>query len=167
MRRRDFVLGALGTGALPYQWNGNTYFRDSTAPAWQHNGTTYDLAGWRAASALGTSDADSGSLPTTTRVFVRPNKYEAGRANVIVYNWAHLGSVSVDLTSVVPVGWHYVVHPVEDFYGTAVASGTSGGGPITIPMTAVAPPTPIGRQVPHPAPTAGPAFDVFVVTSSP
>ena len=25
--------------------------------------------------------------PTGTRVFVRPNQYEAGRANIAVYNW--------------------------------------------------------------------------------
>lgn len=155
-----------GPGALLYQWNGNSYFRDSTAMAWEHNGTSYNLGGWKAASALGASDADSGSLPATTRVFVRPNKYETGRANIIVYNWAHQGSVSVDLTSVVPAGWHYAVHPVEDFYGTAAASGTYGGGSISIPMTAVPPPTPIGRQAPHQAPTAGPSFDVFVLTSS-
>lgn len=161
------VVHTSGTGVLPYLWIGNTYFRDSTALAWVHNGTAYPLGGWRAASGLGTSDADSGSLPSATQVFVRPNKYETGRANVIVYNWGNLATVSADVSSAVPVGWHYAVHPVEDFYGAAVASGTYGGGSITIPMTAVTPPTPIGRQAPRQAPTPGPAFDVFVVTSSP
>ncbi len=156
-----------GTGPLAYQWNGNTYFRDSTAPAWQHNGTAYTLAGWRTASGLGASDVDSGSVPTTTRVVVRPNKYEPGRANVIVFNWANQATVAVDVSSAVPVGWRYAVHSVEDFYGSAVASGTYSGGTIAIPMTAVPPPAPLGRQAPRQAPTPGPAFDVFVVTSAP
>ena len=161
------VVHTSGTGTLPYQWSGNTYFRDSSALAWEHNGTAYPLAGWRTASGLGSSDVDSGTVPTSTRVFVRPNKYETGRANIIIFNWANQATVAVDVSSAVPVGWRYAVHAVEDFYGAAVASGTYSGGSIGIPMTAVAPPTPIGRQAPRRAPTTGPVFDVFIVTSSP
>ncbi len=156
-----------GPGALPYQWSGNLYFRDSTANAWQHNGTAYNLAGWRGASALGAGDVDSTGLPAATRVFVRPNTYEQGRANIIVYNWAHQGTVSVDVSGIVPMGWHYAVHPVEDFYGAAIASGTYGGGSMAVPMAPVPPPAPLGRQAPRQAPTAGPDFGVFVLTSAP
>lgn len=161
------VVHTGGVGAIPYTWNGNLYYRDSTTTAWQHNGTPYTLAGWRAASALGAGDVDTVSLPGATRVFVRPNKYEAGRANIIVFDWAHQGSVSVDVSSAVPVGWHYDVHPVENFYGPSVASGTYSGGAITIPLGAVPPPLPIGRLAPRRAPTAGPDFEVFVITSAP
>jgi hypothetical protein len=160
------VVHTGGVGALPYQWSGNSYYRDSTALAWDHNGIAYDLAGWRVASGLGAGDADVGSLPAATQVFVRPNRYEPGRANVVVYNWAHQGMVAVDLSSAVPVGWSYEVHPVEDFYGSAVASGTYAGGSIDVPMAALSPPAPIGRRAPRRAPTAGPNFAVFVVTST-
>ena len=35
--------------------------------------------------------------PTGARVFVRPNQYEAGRANIAVYNWDRQSAIDVDL----------------------------------------------------------------------
>ena len=38
------------------------------------------------------------SRPTGTMVFVRPNEYEHGRANITIFNWGLLDSVAVDLS---------------------------------------------------------------------
>jgi len=88
--------------------------------------------------------------PTTNYVFVRPNQYEPGRGHVAVFDWERLGTVPVDLSAVVPVGWHYRVHNVQDLYGPPVAAGVYGGGSVSLPM--------LGASI-------APEFDAFLVTS--
>ena len=56
--------------------------------------------------------------------------------------------------------------PLVDIFGTPVASGTYGGGTITVPMNGVTPPQPIGGAFKTLIKT-GPNFDVFIVTSAP
>lgn len=72
----------------------------------------------------------------------------------------------VDLTGVVTVGKHYDVRNVQGIFGTHVASGTDAGGTITIPMTGVTPPHPIGGSF-RPLVKTAPAFDAFIVASGP
>src|SRR6185503_10835654 len=93
------------------------------------------------------------------KVFVRANKYEAGRANVTVYNWTGASTVDVDLSGVLAAGASYEVRNAQDFYGAPVASGTYQGGTVRLPMNlSVA--TPVGKAAPAPT---GPEFNVFVV----
>ncbi len=103
-------------------------------------------------------------MPTTTQVFVRAVPYEAGRANVIVYNFGHQGSVTADLSGVLAAGDRYVVRNVQDLFGTPVATGTYSGGSISLPMSGVNAPAPVG--ISSRAPKTGPDFDVFVVTKN-
>jgi len=147
-------------------WGGNTYYRDPAARAWQYGGTDYTLSGWQAATGLASTDQAVSGVPTATRVFVRPNTYELGRATVVVYNWGGQGAVSVDLSGVLGVGQRYEVHNAQDFYGTPVASGTFGGGTLSVPLGGVTPPAVIGGSPTAPLKT-GPAFDVFIVTPTP
>ena len=151
-----------------YDWGGNIQYSPA-ASAWQYNSATfYDWAGWRAATGLGSTDQVIAGRPSATQVFVRKNTYEAGRANVIVYNWANLGSVSADLSGVLVPGDHFEIRSVQGLWGSPVTSGTYGGGAVSIPMTPpVTPPTPVGSPVSRQPPTTGPAFDVFVVTKTP
>jgi len=148
------------------QWSGNLYRRDPSATAWMYNGSNLTFPGWQSATGLGATDQALAGTPTATQVFVRPNRYEPGRATVVVYNWGNQGSVAVDLTGIVAVGSRYEVRNVQDLFGAPVASGTFGGGTIAIPMGGVTPPQPIGGSPVAPLVT-GPAFDVFVVTSAP
>lgn len=103
---------------------------------------------------------------TGTKVVVRPNLYESGRATVIVYNWARQGSVSVNLSGIMASGTPYEVRSVQQFTGAPVIEGTYSGGSISIPMGNVTPPAPIGRSL-RAAPVTGPEFDVFVVLPKP
>ncbi|HEX6533099.1 MAG TPA: hypothetical protein VF041_00795, partial [Gemmatimonadaceae bacterium] len=145
-----------------FSWSGNTYYGNSAEREFQWNGATYTFADWKSATGFGTSDGYAGSRPSGTKVFVRKNRYEPGRANVIIYNWARLGSVSVDLSGVLSPGDAYEIRNVQDWFGAPVASGTYGGGTVPIPMTAVTPATPLGGWVATP-PVTGPDFNVFVV----
>jgi hypothetical protein len=106
------------------------------------------------------------AAPAQAAVFVRPNAYEAGRANVVVYNWSRQDTVRVALAGVLERGDRYAVYNVQDFFGAPVAGGVYAGEPAPIPMTGVAPPAPIGGA-PQPPPPTGSAFGAFVVTKLP
>ena len=146
------------------QWSGNVHHRDPASKAWSYQGSAYTFSGWQAATGLGPSDQATAAAPTTPWVFVRPNRFEPGRAHVVVYNWGRLAAVSVDLIGVLQIGDRYEVHNVQDLFGPAVASGTYGGGAITLAMNGVAPPAPIGGS-PAAAVRTGPDFDVFIIRS--
>ena len=104
------------------------------------------------------------TLPTGVKIFIRPNAYESGRANIVVYNWDLTPTVSVDLSSILAPGATYVLTNAQDPFGPAVLSGTFDGSPISVPMTGLAVAAPIG--VATPAPT-GPEFNAFILTSTP
>jgi len=146
-----------------YSWSGNKYYRSATAAAWRtSSGSQLTLADWKSATGLGSSDEIVGTTPTATKVFVRANKYEQGRALVVVYNFGHDASINADLSGVLQNGQKYEVRNVQDMFGTPVASGTYSGGSVTLPMNGVNPPARIGRSTPTP-PKTGPDFDTFVV----
>jgi hypothetical protein len=155
-------LGGVGL-AVAYQWSGNTWGSESSDHSWRFDHQQLDWNAWREATGLGGTDgilADSGE----PRVFVRPNRYEAGRAHVIVYNWGRLAEVPVDVSRVLRPGDRFEVRNVQALFGAPVASGVYQGTPIPVPMDGVEPPAPIGRPT-RPPPRTGPAFDVFLLTS--
>jgi hypothetical protein len=151
------------TTAVGWEWSGNQYWRDPNAAVWRFGTRTYTLADWQAATGLGVTDRATAGPPAQPQVFVRANHYERGRANVVVFNWPHLASVAVDLTGVLAPGDRFEVHNVQDLWGTAVVSGSYGGGVVNFPMNGVTPPPPIGGSPVNPIRT-GPDFDVFLVT---
>jgi hypothetical protein len=103
------------------------------------------------------------TMPTSTKVVVRANPYEQGRANIAVYNWGQQGSVSVDLSGIVPTGARYQIRNVQDLFGTPVVSDTYQGGSVTLPLRGVAPPVPVGVSSSR-APATGTAFNTYIVT---
>jgi hypothetical protein len=102
--------------------------------------------------------------PTGTKVFVRPNKYEPGRANITIYNWDKTPTVTVSLEGAVPTGTRFVLRSVQDFFGTPVLTGTYDGTPLQVPVTNLPIAAPVGA--PAPAPT-GPEFQAFVLLPVP
>jgi hypothetical protein len=145
-----------------WQWGGNQYWRDPQAAAWRYRETDYTLDGWKAATGLGATDQAIAGQPPEPQVFVRPNQYESGRANVIIYNWTRQASVPVDLSGVLRIGDRFEVRNVQDLWGTPVVEGTYGGGAVNVPMNGVTPAQPIGGSPVAPIRT-GPDFDVFIV----
>jgi hypothetical protein len=87
--------------------------------------------------------------PSGTKVVVRPNPYEPGRAHAVVYNWARQNTVKVDLTGVLAPGDRYEIHRVQDLFGKSAASGMYEGGAIVLSMMSGSAPA---------------EFDVFLVT---
>lgn len=150
-----------------YSWSGNAYAAMPSAfPTFYvyANGASLnfaDIAAWRQGTGWDKDgSATVGTFPGT-RVIVRPNAYESGRANVIVWNWSGASSVSVNLSNVLKSGDHYVVHHVYDMFGPPVTSGTYSGAAITLPAGDYTPPAPLGMTAPPPS--TGGVFNVFVV----
>ena len=72
--------------------------------------------------------------PSQNQVFVRPNAYEAGRANITVFNWQRLASVPVDVSSVrLMLGQGFKVVDTQNVFGPPVLSGVYAGGVISLP----------------------------------
>ena len=104
------------------------------------------------------------SNPEGTNVFVRPNQFEDGRANIIVYNWDEAASVEVDLSAVLKIGASYEIRDAQNFYGRVVVEGQYSGAPVHIPMIETTVASAIGR-VPMPPKHTSPEFGVFVLLS--
>jgi hypothetical protein len=99
------------------------------------------------------------------QVFVRPNRFEPGRAHVVVFNWEHSDQVSVDLSSVgLPVGSGFELSDVRNLAAGPIVSGAYAGRPVKIPMKNL-PVAPVIGWKTLPPPTA-PEFGVFLLTTS-
>ena len=127
-----------------------------------YNGSLSGFGGWQTATGVDKDSKVVSGRPTGLWTFVRPNKYEAGRANMVIYNWDLKPTVSVDVSKVLQPGDKYVVQDAENFYGPAVASGTYTGTPISVPMTGL-PVAPTVGSFPVPPKHTAPEFAVFIL----
>ena len=109
---------------------------------------------------------DYGAPPRESVVFVRPNEYEPGRANLTVYNWADADTVPADLSKVVPVGAEFEIRNAQNWHKGPVVKGVYDGKPVSLPMAGMDPVQPIGAEgyIAREEMT-GRAFNVFVVQS--
>ncbi len=148
------------------QWNTNTYYEGSSAP-FSLDGSSLSFTNWRSQTGYDANSTYNETLPAGVRVFVRPNRYEPGRANIIVYNWELDPSVQADVSNVLPVGTQYEVRDAQNFSGDPVATGTYTGDLITLPMnlTTVAPYIGTVTHRP-PASHTAPEFAVFVLIAT-
>lgn len=122
-----------------------------------------DPAAATAHTQIWRDNTEQTTVPTTTKIVVRPSRYEPGRAYVVVYNWGKARVADVDVTGVLAPGDRYEVRNVQDLFGKPVASGTVTGKTISIPMDGVPAPVPVGLTTSR-APKTGPDFDTFIVT---
>jgi hypothetical protein len=122
--------------ALPqnrqYTWNNNNYYQGDAIQKFKYGVTNYDFAGWKQATSLDTNSTYSASRPTGVEVFLRPNKYEQGRANITIFNWDLAATANVNLSTTNLVnGQQYEIRDAQNFFGTPVLSGTySSSSPI-------------------------------------
>ncbi|MEW6511413.1 MAG: T9SS type A sorting domain-containing protein [Bacteroidota bacterium] len=137
-----FVGGAFDVSGTNPTITGNTFYRTN---GFSGSGNTYLTS------------------PSGTNIFVRPNAYEGGRANIIIYNWSRASSVSVDLSAAgLRPGDGFVVRDALNWTGPAVVTGTYTGSSVAIPMTGLSVATPVGTPAVTPTHTA-PEFGTFVI----
>lgn len=124
-----------------YQWNNNNYYAAAARNVFGISGSgLLQFPNWRSATGFdGNSNATSTVLPDT--VIVRPNTYQPGRANVLIYSFSGATTASINLAlSGLVNGQGYTIRNAQNYYGPAVASGTfSSGNPnVVVPITGVA-----------------------------
>lgn len=141
-------------------WKGNYYSRASNRETFRAGSKDCSFADWKRFTGYD-SDSSCNAGLAGTKVFVRPNRYEPGRANIVVYNWDKADKVAVDVHSVMSVGASYEVRNAEDFFGPSVLSGTFDGQPLQFPMNGLTVAKPMAAlRTPEPT---GPTFNVFVL----
>jgi hypothetical protein len=160
--------GGVGTSA--YRWDLNTYLIGRKGgPNFIKDGSTYSFTGWQQATGLDSKSLVEQNIslrPSGMKIFLRPNRYEPGRANIVVYNWDLQSSVAVDMNSVLARGASYEVRDAENYFGEPVARGTYDGTPIKLPMNMTQVTKPVGNVERVPSHTA-PEFAVFVLRAIP
>ena len=101
--------------------------------------------------------------PTTNVVEIRTNKYEPGRAHIIVYNWENASSVQVDVSAFLPYETPYEVRSAQDYLGNPLLSGVYFGEQLDLPLTYLPVSKPVGTNAPLPT---APDFNVFILQPS-
>ena len=103
--------------------------------------------------------------PTNVWSFVRPNRYELGRAHVAVYNWPRESEVAIDLSATgLRQGSRFEIRDVHDYFGQPVVSGVYDGKPVSLPLGARQVARPVGN-IPTALPVHTlPEFGAFVVS---
>jgi len=146
---------------LAAAWNGNSYSRPAAGGDFVGNSTEYDFNDWQSATGYDKNSTYAVGNLSGTKIFIRTNRYEPGRANIIVYNWDNSNSVPVDVSSVLAPYAAYQVRNAQDFFAPPVLSGVFDGNPLNLPMTGLTVAVPNGPML-TPPPT-GPTFNVFVL----
>lgn len=142
-----------------YAWNNNTYYG---AGLFTFNGSGATFDGWQLKSHLDANSSFHPGNPTGVWTMVRPNRYEQGRANIVIYNWDLAGVVAVDLSGVLTRGRRFQIRDAQNFFGAPVLRGTFDGALVQIPMNESAVAAPNG-DVPNPAHHTAPQFGAFIV----
>ncbi|HKQ52890.1 MAG TPA: hypothetical protein VJT74_11010 [Pyrinomonadaceae bacterium] len=155
-----------GEQGFTYRWDFNTYFSGvRRGLSFMRGDAAYDFSRWRETTRLDAHSriVEGESLrPAGTVVFVRPNRYEAGRANVVIYNWELKDEVAVDLGAILTAGAAFEVRDAQNYFGEPVAAGTYDGRLVRLPMKLKQVASPVGVVERAPAHTP-PEFAVFIV----
>jgi hypothetical protein len=119
-----------------------------------------ELNGWKASDYPKNEFYSRNSLPKGVKTFVRKNRYEPGRANIVVFNWDHADSVTIDGSDAdLDKGDAYELHNAQDYAGD-VTTGIFDGDAIKIRMNRHTVAHPVGVDAP---PTTFPEFGAFVI----
>jgi hypothetical protein len=158
----DYIISLKKDLASPVgAWDYNTYERPTTGNIFAINSQGKDFSLWKSGTGFDAHSSSAASALTGTRVLIRPNQYENGRAHIVVYNWDKLSTVPADLSSVLSVGTPYEIRNAQNYFGAPVLTGTYGGQLVQLPMTGLSVAKPNAGWATPPA--TGPQFNVFVV----
>ncbi len=70
-----------------------------------------------------------------TKVFIKKNKYEVGRGNLVIYNFDGLSQISVDLSVLgLSQGQNFEIIDGQNPFGTPIVQGVYVGSPVNIPL---------------------------------
>jgi hypothetical protein len=120
-------------------WDNNTYYDESEGGGqyafWFGNFTRWfetHFENFKALSGFDRNTRYQRGRPTGLKVAVQPNKYEAGRAHIAVYNWNGAASADIDVRSILTVGRPYEVRNVQHLLTGPVLTGVYDGKPLRL-----------------------------------
>lgn len=159
---KNYVMDLDQTGIpLSAVWNKNTYWTTHPANEFKYNSSSLSSLGWRSATGFDQDSVCKVGAMSGTKVFVRTNKYEPGRANIVVYNWEGQSNVTLNAGLPLESGASFEVRNAADFFAAPVLSGVYTGQSLNLPMTGLKVASPCGPMLT--APPTGPTFNVFVL----
>lgn len=93
----------------------------------QRQAYLYNKKSWQDDLDFDEASVFNGSAPKGVKFFVRPNRYDANRSHVIVYNWDSANFVDVDVNAVLSNGDAFELRNVQDYFGDVVTGVYTGG----------------------------------------
>jgi hypothetical protein len=151
-----------------YSWNYNFYNDHNLGYPWPfklstNTATKFSFVDWTNFSGFDINSSYSTAAQTNVEVYVRPNKYDTNRANIIVINWPTNNTVSVNLSGFLRVGQRYQILNGQDPLSGPILTGTYSNA-VALPMTNLSAAAPIGAKAP---PAVSPFFNVFILQRQP
>jgi hypothetical protein len=152
-----------GIDSKGYRWDFNRYFSDSNVRLkFANDSGVVSFSQWRQATGFDEHSQLMADRPSGVNVFIRPNRYEPGRAHIVIYNWDLRDSVAVDLNSILVRGTQFEIRDAQNYFGEPVMRGVYNGGALRLPTRLSKVTAPIGNVERVPVHTA-PQLLVFVV----
>src|SRR5262245_17834445 len=108
---------------LDADWDDNLYVCSLESNQILRNALPCSFSEWQAVTGYDQNSMFVIGQLSGSRVFVKTNLYETGRANIIVYNWDNLDNVSVDVRSVLPLNCAFEVRNAQDLTAAPALSG--------------------------------------------
>ncbi len=139
------VAGAAGPGSTGHKMVGNTIAgvrvrvgRSSTQPLeFRDNllvNAQLEMLGTGPLTNTGNRVSPPDARPATDTVVLRPNKYEPGRAHLMIVDWDRSGKGTATLSGWAQVGERVRVLDATDSYGTPIWSGSLPAAGIELPV---------------------------------
>lgn len=137
------IIMPSGVSHSAYVWDNNTYYTNTSTSASpfaltsQGKLATYPFTDWSRHTGYDQNSRlirTATGRPTGLKIAALLNQYEAGRANIVVYNWDLMDRVEVDVSGALRDGDRFEVRNALDFYGPPVLSGVYDGKPLRLPM---------------------------------
>lgn len=149
-------------------WDRNTYYLLSSrdvAFITESGGKTWEQ--WKDATNCDINSTFYNRAPEKNEVILKPNKYEKGRAHLVVYNWENLSEEMVDLSSVINTGESLYIYDVENIpAGPVVSVSSYNGDKVAVPLDLNETAKPFGN-LPITPPHTGNDFGVYLIRSTP
>ena len=114
-------------------FNNNKYYKGTFYPVYPPS-TSRSFDYWKSASGQDGASSYYSSEPAETAYFIRKNQYEAGRANLIIFNWKNAKNIEVDLSEILSQGDEYELYDVSYLSKGAISKGAYNGKNISVSM---------------------------------
>ncbi|MCA1624001.1 MAG: hypothetical protein LC778_09415, partial [Acidobacteria bacterium] len=146
-------ISPLPTNTTRHIWNNNTYnfleaAGDQNRVPFTLNSVPYEFAAWKTATGFDTNSTYTEAPPTGIEIYIRPNAYTQGRANITIFNFSLAATANINLsTTGLTNGQQYQIKDAQNFFGPAIYTGTYSTTSPTINVTlpgAGSPVTPLG-----------------------